>query len=252
MISYIIYNTYIFNHIYIYIHIQYVIGSTSDVLRKMRLQPMDDHGKDVAETCRNHGLCNLKSGNLLCSQIDCGISRTILCWGNALVPKARCAGWKEKGHVQVLWQEPKNQQTCYLCDNLGAKKLVQLLKTLSKSANTLRLQKLTSNFLSLPTSGSLSIDWVCSCQPYSFRIIYVQECQHVLRQRSKTPSSWVVGIISFPQKMQEQNMNTLWHQRSTTSALGNQRGFWIQEGMIRKPTYVNRKPNNGNQTRIKQ
>ena len=69
MISYIIYNTYIFNHIYIYIHIQYVIGSTSDVLRKMRLQPMDDHGKDVAETCRNHGLFNLKSGNLLCSQI---------------------------------------------------------------------------------------------------------------------------------------------------------------------------------------
>ena len=192
MISYIIYNTYIFNHIYIYIHIQYVIGSTSDVLRKMRLQPMDEHGKDVAETCRNHGLCNLKSGNLLCSQIDCGISRTILCWGNALVPKARCAGWKEKGHVQVLWQEPKNQQTCYLCDNLGAKKLVQLLKTLSKSANTLRLQKLTSNFLSLPTSGSLSIDWVCSC-PHSFRIICQGMSRNVNMFCVKDPRHWAPG-----------------------------------------------------------
>ena len=187
---------------------------------------------------------------------NCGISRTILCWGNALVPKARCAGWKEKGHVQVLWQEPKNQQACYLCDNLGAKKLVQLLKTLSKSANTLRLQKLTSNFLSLPTSGSLSIDWVCSCQPYSFRIIYVQECQHVLRQRSKTPSSWVVGIVSFPQKMQEQNMNTLCkHQRSTTSVACHLETKEVSESkngwFSNQPAWIG-KPNDGNQTITKQ
>ena len=159
MISYIIYNTYIFNHIYIYIHIQYVIGSTSDVLRKMRLQPMDDHGKDVAETCRNHGLCNLKSGNLLCSQIDCGISRTILCWGNALVPKARCTGWKEKGHVQVLWQEPKNQQACYLCDNLGAKKLVQLLKTLSKCATLRPFSEADLQFPE-PPNFRVAVNWL--------------------------------------------------------------------------------------------
>ena len=48
---------------------------------------------------------------------------------------------------------------------------MQLLET-SKRANTLRLQKLMSNFLSLPTSGALSIDWVCSCRPHGFRILW--------------------------------------------------------------------------------
>ena len=29
------------------------MGLTSEVLRKMRVQPMDDHRRDVAEICRN-------------------------------------------------------------------------------------------------------------------------------------------------------------------------------------------------------
>ena len=186
---------------------------------------------------------------------NCGISRTILCWGNALVPKARCAGWKEKGHVQVLWQEPKNQQTCYLCDNLGAKKLVQLLKTLSKSATLRPFSEADLQFPE-PPNFRVAVNWLgVLLSPIQFQDS-VQECQHVLRQRSKTLSSWVVGIISFPQKMQEQNMNTLCkHQRSTTSVACHLETKEVSESkngwFSNQPAWIG-KPNDGNQTITKQ
>ena len=83
----------------------YFMGLTSEVLRKMRVQPMDDHRRDVAEICRNHetqSKLGISSSVPKLIVVFLCISRTILCCGNALVPKARCAGWKEKGHVQVL------------------------------------------------------------------------------------------------------------------------------------------------------
>ena len=92
------------NRLYIYF-----MGLTSEVLRKMRVQPMDDHRRDVAEICRNHET-QPKFG--ISSSV--GMSRTILWWGSALaLPKAHFGGCK-KGPVQVLWQEPPNQQPFYV------------------------------------------------------------------------------------------------------------------------------------------
>ena len=171
----------------------------------MRLQPMDDHGKDMKRCSGNMQKPRFMQPKIWESPLfpNCGISRTILCWGNALVPKARYAGWKEKGHVQVLWQEPKNQQTCNLCDNLGAKKLVQLLKT-SKSTTLRPVSEADLQFPE-PPNFRVAVNWLGVLLSTQLQDS-VKECQHVQRQRSKTPSSWVAGRMPFPQKMQKQNM----------------------------------------------
>ena len=93
----------------IYYYTYYFMGLTSEVLRKMRVQPMDDHRRDVVEICRNRGT-QAKFG--ISSSV--GISRTMLCWGSTLaLPRAHFRGCK-KGPVQVLWQEPPNQQPFYV------------------------------------------------------------------------------------------------------------------------------------------
>ena len=126
---------------------------------------------------------------------------------------------------------------------------MQLLETL-KSTTLCPFSEVDVQFPE-PPNFRVAVNWLgvlLSTQFQDYMSRNVKECQHVLRQRSKTPSSWVAGIMSFPQKMQKQNMK---HDFCCVSP-GNQRGFWIPKRMIRKPTCVNRKTkrreSNNNQT----
>ena len=222
------------------------MGLTSEVLRKMRLQSMDDHRRDVAEICRNHE-----------TQPKFGISSS--------VPKlivvflAQCCVEAALWLFQKLTSEAARRAPSKFCDkNLQTNSLSTWeLWRHKASAATGDLKKYQHPLFMFrswrPISWASQLPGRCQlteCAPVTHAASGF--CQGMSTCSASQRPKQDTKLLGASENAEAKHLQTPVQHDFCCVSPGNQRGFWIPKRMIRKPTYANRKPTTGNQTIIKQ